>query len=131
MSRNHPHITRHQFPNSLSKSSSPQKNINHPHINRRDGVLVRGSASQSVDLGFISLVESHQKTLKNGIHSFPAWRSAYKRDSVESKPASLLVLSLGKALNGMPPSLCGRQMVGPSSLPVVVVQSDERHANRA
>ena len=43
---------------------------------RRDGVVVRASASQSVDLGFIPLVESYQKTLKNGIHSFPAWRSA-------------------------------------------------------
>ena len=93
--------------------------------------MVRASASQSVDLGFISLVESYQKTLKNGIHRFPAWRSAKKRDSVENKPASLLVVSLGKALNGMPPSLCGRQMVGPSSLPVVVAQYDERHANRA
>ena len=92
--------------------------------------MVRASASQSVDLGFISLVESYQKTLKNGIHSFPAWRLA-NRDSVENKPASLLVVSLGKALNGMPPSLCGRQVVGPSSLPVVVAQSDERHANRA
>ena len=39
---------------------------------------VRASASQSVDLGFISLVESYQKTLKNGIHSFPAGRSANK-----------------------------------------------------
>ena len=37
----------------------------------------RASASQSVDLGFIPLVESYQKTLKNGIHSFPAWRSAF------------------------------------------------------
>ena len=46
-------------------------------VNRRNGV-VRASASQSVDLGFISLVESYQKTLKNGIHSFPAWRSAHK-----------------------------------------------------
>ena len=91
--------------------------------------MVRASASHSVDLGFVSLVESYLKTLKNGIHSFPAWRLAH-RDSVENKPASLLV-SLGKALNGMPPSLCGRQMVGPRSLPVVVVQSDERHANRA
>ena len=45
---------------------------------RRDGVVVRASASQSVDLGFISIVESYQKTLKNGIHSFPAWRSAHK-----------------------------------------------------
>ena len=98
--------------------------------NRRDGVVVTAYASQLVDLGFIFLVESYQKTLKNGIHSFPAWRSAH-RDSVENKPASSLVVSLGKALNGMPPSLCGRQMVWPSSLPVVVAQSDERHANRA
>ena len=42
-----------------------------------DGVVVRASASQSVDLGFIPLVESYQKTLKNGIYSFPAWRSAF------------------------------------------------------
>ena len=35
------------------------------------------SASQSVDLGFILLVESYQKTLKNGIRSFPAWLSAF------------------------------------------------------
>ena len=45
---------------------------------RRDGVVVRASASQSVDLGFIPLAESFQKTLKNGIHSFPAWRSAFR-----------------------------------------------------
>ena len=47
-------------------------------ICRRGGVVVRASASQSVDLGFIPLVESYQKTLKNGIYSFPAWRSAFK-----------------------------------------------------
>ena len=54
--------------------------VQHYHycIYRRDGVVVRASASQSVDLGFIPLVESYQKTLKNGIHSFPAWRSAHK-----------------------------------------------------
>ena len=28
-------------------------------------------------VGFIPLVESYQKTLKNGIYSFPAWRSAF------------------------------------------------------
>ena len=39
--------------------------------------MVRASASQSVDLGFIPLVESYLKTLKNGIYSFPAWRSAF------------------------------------------------------
>ena len=82
--------------------------------------MARASASQSVDLGFISQVESYQKTLKNGIRSFPAWRSE-NRDSVENKLASLLVASLGKALNGTPPSLCDRQLAGPSSLPVVVV----------
>ena len=31
-------------------------------------------------------------------------------DSVENKPASLLVVPLGKALSGIPPSWCGRQM---------------------
>ena len=44
---------------------------------RRDGVVVGASASQSVDLGFIPLVESYQKTVKNGIYSFPAWHSAF------------------------------------------------------
>ena len=53
------------------------------------------------------------KDFKNGIHSFPAWRSALKRDSVVNKPASLLVVSLGKALNGTLPPLCGRQVAHP------------------
>ena len=42
-----------------------------------DGVVVRASASQSVDLEFIPIVESYQKTLKNGVCSFPVWRSAF------------------------------------------------------
>ena len=61
------------------------------------------------------------KDFKNNIHSFPVWLSA-NRGSVENKPASLLLVSLGKTLYGIPPSLCGRQMVRPSSLPVVVAQ---------
>ena len=40
-------------------------------------IVVRASASQSVDLGFNPKVESLQKTLKNDIHSLPAWRSAF------------------------------------------------------
>ena len=41
-------------------------------------VLVVGApTSQSVDLGFNPLVESYQKTLKNGIYSFSAWCSAF------------------------------------------------------
>ena len=43
----------------------------------------------------------------------------------------LLVVFIGKALNGMLPSLCRKQVVGPSSLLVLVAQSDEIHANRA
>ena len=49
-----------------------------PKLNRRDGLVVGASASQSVDLGFIPLVESYQKTLKNNIHNFPAWSSAFR-----------------------------------------------------
>ena len=40
--------------------------------------MIRAPASQSVDLGFVPLVESYEKTLKNGIHSFPAWHSAFR-----------------------------------------------------
>ena len=36
------------------------------------------------------------------------------RNNVESKPASLLVVSLGKALSGITPSWCGKEMVGNS-----------------
>ena len=52
-------------------------NLHYLTEDRRDGVVARASASQSVDLGFIPFVELYQKTLKNGIHSFPAWRSAF------------------------------------------------------
>ena len=47
-----------------------------PNGYRRDDVVVRESASQLVDLCFIPKVQSYQKTLKNGIYSFPALRSA-------------------------------------------------------
>ena len=72
------------------------------YLKRRDGVVVRASASQSVDLGFNPLVELYQKTLKNGIHSFPAWRSAF-RGGCEEQAGNSLVVSLFKALNGTPP----------------------------
>ena len=42
------------------------------------------------------------------------------RDSVESKPASLLVVFVGKALNGMSPSLCGKAGGGAKQSAVVV-----------
>ena len=49
----------------------------------------RASASGSVDLGFDS--ESGQTNdLKIGIQSFPAWRSAFKGKSGESRQVDLL-----------------------------------------
>ena len=53
-------------------------NVTIKGLDRRDGVVVRVSASQSVDLWFIPLIDSYQKTLKTGIHSFPAWCSAFR-----------------------------------------------------
>ena len=92
--------------------------------------MVRVSASKSVDMEFISQVESYQKTLKNAVHSFSAWLSAH-RDGTEENPVSLLAVSLGKILIGMPPSLCSRKVVGPSSLFVVVTQSNCRLVKKA
>ena len=67
--------------------------------------MVRASASQSADLGFNPLVESYQKTLKNGIHSFLAWRSAFGGGCGE-QAGKFVVVSLGKAFNGTPSLLC-------------------------
>ena len=53
-----------------------QIDVSNFHIYRPDGVVVRASALQPVGMGFIPYVEPYQKTLKTGIHSFPAWRSA-------------------------------------------------------
>ena len=72
--------------------------------------MVRVSALQSVDLGFNPLVESYQKTLKNGIHLASLLGAWHLEEVVENKLASLLVVSLSKTLNGTPPPLCGRQV---------------------
>ena len=69
-----------------------------PH---RDGVVVRASASQSVDLGFIPLVESYQKT-KKMIFTASLLGARHLGEVVENKSASSLVVSLGKALSGTP-----------------------------
>ena len=71
--------------------------------------MVTASASRSVDLGFISQVESYQKTLKI-IFTASLLGVRHLGDVVENKPATSLVVSLGKALNGTPPPLCGRQV---------------------
>ena len=66
-----------------------------PDVDRRDGVVVRAPASQSVDQGFIPLVESYQKTLKNGIRSFPAWRSAFREGGEQAGKFACCVLGQG------------------------------------
>ena len=63
--------------------------------------MVRASASQSVDLGFIPLVKSYQKTLKM-VFIASLLDAQHLWEVVEKKPASSLVVSLGKALNGTP-----------------------------
>ena len=67
-------------------------------------------------------MSSHTKRIKKIVvtASFPGAQP--ERGSMEKRAASLLVAPLGRALNGMPSSLCGRQVVGPSSLPVMVAQ---------
>ena len=67
-------------------------------VNQRDSVVVRESASQSVDLEFIPLVESYQQTLKM-VSTASLLSARHLWEIVESKPASSLVVSLGKALN--------------------------------
>ena len=71
--------------------------------------MVKASASQSVDLGFIPLVESYQKTSKM-VFTASLLGTQHLVEVVENKPASSLVVSLGKTINGMPPPLCGRQV---------------------
>ena len=78
-------------------------------LNRRDGVVVRTSTSKSVDLRFIPLVTSYQKTLKMVFTTF-LLGARHLGKVAKSKLASSLVVSLGKALNGTPPPLCGRQV---------------------
>ena len=75
--------------------------------------MVRASALQSVDLeeggGVIPFVKLYQKAFKMvSIASLLGTR--HLEDVMENKPASSLVVSLGKALNGTPPSFCGRQV---------------------
>ena len=71
-------------------------------LNSSDGRVIRASALEAVDMG---LIPSRVKpmTLKLIFTASPL-DTQYKRDSVENKSASLLVVPLGKALSGIPPS---------------------------
>ena len=85
-------------------------------IDRRDGGVVRASASQSVDLGFIPLVESYLKTLKNGIYSFPAWRWAF-RGGCREQAGKFACCVLGQGTERDAPPLCGGQVTRKWQLP--------------
>ena len=74
--------------------------------------MVRASASVAVDLDLI-LSRVKPMTLKL-VFTASLLDAQHLRDSVENKPASLLVVPLGKALSGIPPCWCGRQMAGNS-----------------
>ena len=63
--------------------------------------MVRASASQSVDLGFTPFSSHTERLLKMAsIASLLGARHLW--EVVENKPASSLVVTLGKALNGTP-----------------------------
>ena len=85
------------------------------------GVVVRAFASQWADLGFVTRVESYQKTLKDGTHSFVlstkglVWRTSWQ---------ARLLCPWARHLAVCPQSLCGRQVAGPSSPLTVVAQSN-------
>ena len=83
---------------------------------RRDGVVVRASALQSVDLGFIPLVESYQNILKNVIYSLPAWRSAFM-GSCGQQAGKFTCCVLGQGIQRDAPPLCGRQVTRKWQLP--------------
>ena len=83
-------------------------------LSSSDGRVLKASASGVVVSGLI-LSRVKPMTLKLVFTASLVLHNQHSRDSVENKPASLLVVSLEKALSGIPPSWCGKQMAGNSS----------------
>ena len=71
--------------------------------NSSDGRVVKASALGAVDLG---LIPSRVKPMTSKL--------VLTASLLDAKPAGLLVVPLGKALSGIPPSWFGRQMAGNS-----------------
>ena len=78
---------------------------------------------QLVDEGFISVVEPYLKTLKI-VFIASLLDAQHERNGVENKPASLLVVTSGKTLNGMPSFVSYKPMAVPSSPTLLVAQSN-------
>ena len=77
-----------------------------------DGRVVRASTSGTVDLGLIP--RRIKPIALKLVFTASLLDAQHYKDSVKNKLASLLVVPLGKALCGIPPSSCGRQMAGNS-----------------
>ena len=74
--------------------------------------MLRASASAVVHLG---LIASQVKLVTFKLLFTASLLDAqHQRDSVKNKSACLLVVSLGKALNGITPFWCGRQILNNS-----------------
>ena len=81
-------------------------------LNSSNGRVVRASASGAVDSG---LTPSRDKPMTvKLVFTASLLDAQHERDSVENKPESLLVVLMEKALSGIFPSWCGRQMAGNS-----------------
>ena len=81
--------------------------------------MVGATAFGAVDSGLIlSWVKPMTLKLVFTLYqfTFPLLDVEHSRDSVENKPASLLVVWLGKAQSGIPSLLCGRQVQGDRQL---------------
>ena len=81
-------------------------------MNSSDGRVVKASASGAVDL---DLIPNRVKPMTvKLIFTASLLNAQHERNSVESKPASLLVVPLGKTPIGIFSSWCGLQTAGNS-----------------
>ena len=69
-----------------------------------DGRVIRASASGAVDLGLIP--GRVKPMIIKMVFTASLLDVQHYTDSVENKPASLLVVPFGNALSGIPPSWC-------------------------
>ena len=98
--------------------------------NRRDGVVVRASASPSVDLGFIFQVESYQKTLKNGITA-SLLGDQQNRDTWKTSRQACLLCPCARHLTGVLHLYVADRWWGQAVYPSWWPQSNWRFANRS
>ena len=82
--------------------------------------MVRVCASHSVDPGSM-ICRVVPKTLKKRLLTASLLDCEHQRYSIEKNPASVFFVLLSKALSGIHPALCDRQVLFSSSLPVAVV----------